>query len=48
MTTLSKEIKATQQRFGIIGKSPLFTTAIEQALKVATVDLSVLIIGESG
>ena len=48
MTTLNKEIKATQQRFGIIGKSPLFTTAIEQALKVATVDLSVLIIGESG
>ena len=48
MTTLSKEIKAAQQRFGIIGKSPLFTTAIEQALKVATVDLSVLIIGESG
>ena len=48
MTTLSKEIKATQQRFGIIGKSPLCTTAIEQALKVATVDLSVLIIGESG
>ena len=48
MTTLSKEIKATQQRFGIIGKSPLVTTAREQALKVATLDLSVLMIGESG
>lgn len=48
MTTLSKEIKSAMQRFGIIGKSPLFTTAIEQALKVAPVDLSVLIIGESG
>ncbi len=48
MATLEAAIKSTKQRFGIIGKSPLFITALEQALKVAPVDLSVLIIGESG
>lgn len=48
MATLKDAIKSTKQRFGIIGKSPLFITALEQALKVAPVDLSVLIIGESG
>lgn len=48
MASLEAAIKSTKQRFGIIGKSPLFLTAIEQALKVAPVDLSVLVIGESG
>lgn len=47
-TALETATKNAMQRFGIIGKSPLFITAIEQALKVAPVDLSVLIIGESG
>ncbi|MDO4511315.1 MAG: sigma-54 dependent transcriptional regulator [Bacteroidales bacterium] len=48
MASLETAIKSTKQRFGLIGKSPLFINAMEQALKVAPVDLSVLIIGESG
>lgn len=45
---LSPEIIAVKQRFGIIGNSPLLMRALERAVKVAPVDLSVLITGESG
>lgn len=37
-----------KQRFGIIGHSPLLTTALETAVKVAPTDMNVLILGESG
>lgn len=45
---IAPEIQAAKQRFGIVGNSPLLIQAIERAIKVAPVDLSVLIIGESG
>ena len=41
-------IHAIQQRFGIIGNSPLLEREIEKALLIAPTDLTVLIIGESG
>lgn len=37
-----------KQRFGIIGNAPALTAAIERTLRVAPIDLSVLVIGESG
>jgi len=42
------EIRAIKQRFGIVGESPALIAAIRRALLVAPIDLSVLIIGESG
>lgn len=42
------EIQQIKQRFGIIGNSPLLDRAIDIASQVATTDLSVLIVGESG
>ncbi len=41
-------VLAAKQRFGIVGNSPLLMAAIERAVKVAPVDLSVLVTGESG
>ena len=41
-------ILAAKQRFGIVGNSPALLNAIERAVKVAPVDLSVLVTGESG
>lgn len=37
-----------KQRFGIIGNSPALLAAVERALQVAPIDLSVLVNGESG
>lgn len=45
---ISPEVMRAKQRFMIIGNSPLLITAIDRALQVAPIDLSVLIIGESG
>ncbi len=42
------EIQSIKQRFGIIGNSPVLNRAIDVAIQVAPVDLSVLISGESG
>ena len=42
------DIKASKQRFGIIGNNPLLNRAIKVALQVAKTDISVLISGESG
>lgn len=41
-------IRRVKQRFGIIGNAPSLLSAIERALRVAPVDLSVLVTGESG
>ncbi|MBR5170789.1 MAG: sigma-54-dependent Fis family transcriptional regulator [Muribaculaceae bacterium] len=41
-------IRATKQRFGIVGESHALIAAIRRAMLVAPIDLSVLIIGESG
>ena len=37
-----------KQRFGIIGNAPLLNRALEIAIQVASTDISVLVIGESG
>ena len=47
-TENSQEILGAKQRFGIIGNSEPLNDAIRRALLAAHVDLSVLIIGESG
>ena len=48
MATLTETIKKVKNRYGIIGDSQALLGAIERAVKVAPIDLSVLIIGESG
>ena len=48
-TTINdNNIRAIKQRFGIVGESPALIAAIRRAMLVAPIDLSVLIIGESG
>lgn len=47
-TDTSPEITRVKQRFSIIGNSPALLQAIERAVKVAPIDLSVLVTGESG
>jgi len=42
------EVLKAKQRFSIIGNSPALLAAIERAVKVAPIDLSVLVTGESG
>lgn len=42
------EVTTAKQRFSIIGNSPALMGAIERAVKVAPIDLSVLVTGESG
>jgi DNA-binding NtrC family response regulator len=42
------DIQLIKHRFSIIGHSPLLTTALETAIKVAPTDMNVLILGESG
>lgn len=44
----SADIQAAKQRLGIVGTSPALLEAVGRALRVAPIDLSVLIIGESG
>lgn len=44
----SPAVMAAKQRFGIIGNSAPLTAAIDRAVKVAPIDLSVLVTGESG
>ena len=43
-----EDIAKVKQRFSIIGNSPALLEAITRAVKVAPIDLSVLITGESG
>lgn len=44
----NQSLDAVKRRYGIIGDSPELERAIDVALQVASTDLSVLIIGESG
>lgn len=44
----SAEVLQAKQRFGIIGNAPALVAAVERTLRVAPIDLSVLITGESG
>lgn len=45
---ISDDVRRIKQRFSIIGNSPALINAIERAVKVAPIDLSVLVTGESG
>jgi transcriptional regulator with PAS, ATPase and Fis domain len=44
----TSEIQAIKQRYNIVGNCEALNNALDVALKVAPIDLSVLIIGESG
>lgn len=46
--SVPQAVERAKQRFSIIGNSPALTDAILRAIKVAPIDLSVLVIGESG
>lgn len=45
---ISPEVTRVKQRFSIIGNSTSLLEAVDRAIKVAPIDLSVLVIGESG
>lgn len=45
---MNDDVLKAKQRFSIIGNSPALLAAIERAVKVAPIDLSVLVTGESG
>ncbi len=47
-TDTSAEIRQAKARFGIVGNAPSLLEAVQRALRVAPIDLSVLITGESG
>lgn len=47
-TDIAPEVLQAKQRFSIIGNSKALINAVERAIKVAPIDLSVLVTGESG
>ena len=44
----SAEVLQAKQRYGIVGNAPALLAAVERTLRVAPIDLSVLVTGESG
>lgn len=44
----SPEVQRAKQRFGIVGNAPALNEAVQRAVRVAPIDLSVLVTGESG
>lgn len=48
MNTLNESAQQAKLRFGIVGNAPALTAAVERAVRVAPIDLSVLVVGESG
>lgn len=42
------QVQQAKMRFGIVGNAPALTAAVERAIRVAPIDLSVLVNGESG
>lgn len=44
----SSQVLQAKQRFGIVGNAPALIAAVERAIRVAPIDLSVLVTGESG
>ena len=45
---IAAEVMQVKQRFGIVGNSPMLLAAVQRALQVAPIVLSVLVTGESG
>lgn len=48
LSNITEEVRRAKQRFSIIGNSPALLNAIQRAVTVAPIDLSVLVSGESG
>lgn len=48
INTPSPQVLQAKQRFGIVGNAPALLAAVERAIRVAPIDLSVLVTGESG
>ena len=46
--TIDNDIRQIKARYGIVGNSPALTAALQRTLKVAPIDLTVLVNGESG
>ena len=46
--TVPPEVQQAKLRFGIVGNAPGLNAAVERAVRVAPIDLSVLVTGESG
>lgn len=47
-TNIPDNVRQAKARLGIVGNAPALIAAVERAIKVAPIDLSVLVIGESG
>lgn len=45
---LTPEVQQAKMRFGIVGNAPALIAAVRRAIRVAPIDLSVLVTGESG
>lgn len=48
ISQIPTEVKQAKQSLGIVGSAPALIEAIQRALRVAPIDLSVLVTGESG
>ncbi|MBQ8773631.1 MAG: sigma 54-interacting transcriptional regulator, partial [Muribaculaceae bacterium] len=48
MIEQSPEVLHVKARLGIVGNAPALIAAVQRAIRVAPIDLSVLITGESG
>jgi DNA-binding NtrC family response regulator len=48
MSQVEPEILQAKMRFGIVGNAPALVAAVRRAVRVAPIDLSVLVTGESG
>ena len=47
-TNIEQQVEASRRRFGIVVNAPALIAAVERAVRVAPIDLSVLVTGESG
>ncbi len=48
LSDIPEEVQQAKLRFGIVGNAPALIAAVSRAIRVAPIDLSVLITGESG
>lgn len=48
LNEISPEVQQAKMRFGIVGNAPALIAAVQRAIQVAPIDLSVLVTGESG
>ncbi len=48
LNNIPEQVRQVKARLGIVGNTPALVEAVQRALKVAPIDLSVLVTGESG